>query len=189
MDKKILGRETLWKGDFLKAIRIRYRDGKGVERTWEAVDRAGSDGVVIIVPVTEVRELILIRQFRVVLGNYAIEFPAGLVNPGEGLIEAARRELIEETGFDGQDYSVLVENVISTGSNAEKWTAVIAKKAMPVPEEIRARFHADETEEIEYIRVPAESLADFLFSSQRAGDSVDLRIYGLFETARRKGLI
>ncbi len=186
---EILGRETLWKGNFLKTIRITYRDNLGVVRTWEAVDRAGSDGVVIIVPVTEARELILIRQFRVVLGNYAIEFPAGLVNPGEALMEAARRELIEETGFDGQDYSVLIENVISTGSNAEKWTAVIARKATMAPEETRALFPGDETEEIEAIRVPADSLADFLYSSQRAGDSVDLRVYGLFETARRKGLI
>ncbi|MDA8088313.1 MAG: NUDIX hydrolase [Nitrospiraceae bacterium] len=186
---KITGREPLWQGDFLKTVRIAYLDNKGVARTWEAVDRVGADGVVIIVPVTGAGELILIRQFRVVIGNYAIEFPAGLINPGEDLMDAARRELIEETGFDGRDFSVLVENVISTGSNAERWTAVLARGALQVPEEIRAGFPGDESEDIEVIRTPAAALADFLFSSQKAGDSVDLRVYGLFETAKRKKLI
>ncbi len=186
---QITGRETLWQGNFLKTIRITYLDNKGVMRDWEAVDRTGADGVVIIVPFTGAREFVLVRQFRVVIGNYALEFPAGLINPGEGLMEAARRELIEETGFDGKDYSILAENVISTGSNAEVWTAVMASGALQVTEDIKARFPGDESEEIEVIRVPEKSLADFLFSSQKAGDSVDLRIYGLFETAKRKKLL
>ena len=69
---QITGRETLWQGNFLKTIRITYLDNKGVMRDWEAVDRTGADGVVIIVPFTGAREFVLVRQFRVVIGNYAL---------------------------------------------------------------------------------------------------------------------
>ena len=186
---EILGKETLWQGAFLKTIRITYRDNHGVVRTWEAVDRTGADGVVIIMPLTKKRELILIRQFRVVNGNYAIEFPAGLINPGEDLMQAAKRELIEETAYEGENYSILVENVISTGSNAENWTAVLALGAHPASKETKALYPKDETEEIEVIKVPIVALPDYLFTCQQAGDSVDLRIFGLFETTRRKNLI
>lgn len=186
---EILGRETLWQGDFLKTVRITYRDDKGVVRAWEAVDRADADGVVIIVPVTEAGDFLLLRQFRAANGNYTIEFPAGLVNPGEGVMEAARRELMEETGFEAADYSLLLENILSTGSNAERWTAILARGARPAPDEIKALYPGDESEDIEVIKVPAASLFDFLFTCQQAGDSADLRVHGLVETAKRKKLI
>ncbi|MDA8387162.1 MAG: NUDIX hydrolase [Nitrospiraceae bacterium] len=186
---EIVGRETLWQGNFLKTVRITYRDGKGVLRTWEAADRVGADGVVIIVPVTEDREFLLSRQSRVVNGNYTIEFPAGLINPGEGVMDAARRELIEETAFEGASYRLLLENIISTGSNAERWTAVLARGVRPAADDIKALYPADESEDIEVLRVPEASLADFLFTRQRGGDSADLRVFGLVETAKRKNLL
>lgn len=43
--------------------------------------------------------LVLIRQFRYPLGDYIYEFPAGLVEPGESLVEGAVREMQEETGL------------------------------------------------------------------------------------------
>ncbi|MDH7491255.1 MAG: NUDIX hydrolase [Methanolinea sp.] len=46
----------------------------------------------------------LIRQFRFVVGTYILEAPAGTLEPGEDPLEAARRELIEETGFDAETF-------------------------------------------------------------------------------------
>lgn len=162
-----------------------YKDRKGVERRWEAVSRVGCDGVVIIVPVTREREVILIRQYRLVNGNYVMEFPAGLIEKGEGILEAARRELIEETGFDGE-CSVLLEGVISTGINAEKWTAVLAENARRAAPEMLSRFTPDDTEDIEVMRTPVSGLYEFLEGRREKGDLVDLRIYGLMELAGKK---
>lgn len=58
------------------------------------------DGVIVCgVCGEENDKLVLIRQYRYPLGDYVYEFPAGLVEPGEDLLTAARRELFEETGL------------------------------------------------------------------------------------------
>jgi len=57
---------------------------------------------VIIVPVhvdKEVRRLVVCREFRIPIGDYEYAFPAGLIQPGESVIECAQRELKEETGL------------------------------------------------------------------------------------------
>jgi ADP-ribose pyrophosphatase len=80
---------------FLRCI---DRDG------WFFAERPHIDGVVAVVPVTSDRRLILVEQPRVPVGARVIELPAGLSGDeagsrGEGLESAARRELIEETGY------------------------------------------------------------------------------------------
>jgi ADP-ribose pyrophosphatase len=63
-----------------------------------------STDAVIIVPVLrnpgEPARLVLVKEYRVPVGGYIIGFPAGLLEPGEGLEEALRRELREETGLE-----------------------------------------------------------------------------------------
>jgi ADP-ribose pyrophosphatase len=54
---------------------------------------------VMVVPVTEDGDLVLVRQYRHNLKAYALEFPAGTASEGEDLAQAAHRELGEETGF------------------------------------------------------------------------------------------
>ena len=54
---------------------------------------------VTILPVTEKNEAVMIEQYRVPVKRVFLEFPAGLMEPGENMIEAAQRELEEETGY------------------------------------------------------------------------------------------
>jgi ADP-ribose pyrophosphatase len=82
-----------------KFLRCIDRDG------WFFVERPNAKAVVTIVPVTAEGRIILVEQFRPPVGRTVIELPAGLVGdePGnheEELETAARRELIEETGYD-----------------------------------------------------------------------------------------
>jgi len=49
---EILDKIVRWKGKFMSAVEIHYRDAKGVVRTWEAVERVNVGGIVVMVAVT-----------------------------------------------------------------------------------------------------------------------------------------
>ncbi|MBI2215525.1 MAG: NUDIX hydrolase [Acidobacteria bacterium] len=95
-----------------------------VERnTWEFVQRRCS-GVVAVVAITAAGELILIEQYREALRSKVVELPAGLVGDGEGddredFAGAARRELVEETGFDCDEMERIGRGPSSSGLTDE----------------------------------------------------------------------
>lgn len=182
----IIGRKTLWEGNFLKAVLISFRDRDGVVRQWEAVGRVNCDGVVIVVPVTEAGEFLLIRQFRPAVGRRVIEFPAGLVQEGEDLHRAGMRELVEETGHEADAVETLTRGAVSTGINAEVWTVLLAAGVREAGAEAIRRHPPDENEDIEVIKVPARDLYDELEKLGGRGDYVDIKIYGLIELAKRR---
>jgi ADP-ribose pyrophosphatase len=62
-------------------------------------------GAVTIIPVLDSSELLLERQFRYAPGAELIELPAGKIDPGEATLETARRELLEETGYEALSWA------------------------------------------------------------------------------------
>ena len=91
----------------MSAVEITYRDAHGAVRTWEALERVGIGGIVVMVAITPAGIVLLEKQFRPPLGRDVIELPAGLVDPGENMEAAAKRELIEETGWSAGSLSFL----------------------------------------------------------------------------------
>jgi len=178
---EIIGKTSLWEGKFLRAVRIEYSDGVvDKRRYWEAVERVGCDGVVAIVPITDDGMLVLIRQFRPPVGECVIELPAGLCDPGERLEDAARRELIEETGYSTGKLTFLTEGPLSSGLSSEILSVFSATGLAYVG--IGKR---DETEDIEVLEVPLNEVMPVLRSRQEAGDYIDIKIYGLIELAKQ----
>ena len=57
------------------------------------------DAVVVVPYHTGYKKLVVTREFRVTLGDYEYGFPAGLIEKGESVEQATRRELTEETGL------------------------------------------------------------------------------------------
>ncbi len=60
-----------------------------------------------IVALTSDGDLILVKQFRFGIDDFLTELPAGLIDPGEDRLEAARRELREETGYETDQWIYL----------------------------------------------------------------------------------
>ena len=177
---EIINKIVRWKGKFMSAVEIHYRDAKGVERTWEAIERVNIGGIVVMVAVTPSNTVLLERQFRPPLGRDVIELPAGLVDPGETMEAAAQRELVEETGWSARELKFLVEGPMSTGASTE-----IIRTYLCTGLEHVGKSGGDDNEIIEVIEVPIEHVNEYLVSAQAGGMLVDLKVFGLIELARR----
>ena len=184
---RILEKKTLWEGMFLRSVITTYIDSFGSVREWESFERVNCKGIVAIVPVTDDKEVILIRQFRPPVNGYVIEFPAGLNDKGDTLEEAARRELLEETGYSAKEMIFLTEGPMSSGASGEILTVFLAKGLAlnQVQGQGQSIGKRDETEDIEVLKVPINEL-DYKLSALRSeGNYIDLKIYGLMELAKR----
>jgi ADP-ribose pyrophosphatase len=181
---KVIGKKTEWQGKYLRSVLLTYsQPGETTEaekvRQWEAVERVGCDCIVGLVPFTEDGAVILIRQFRPPLNCFVVELPAGLCEPGEQPQDAAKRELIEETGYSAGRLHFLAEGPLSSGISSEMLTVYLAEGLSYVG--IGSR---DETEDIEVLKVPLSHISEELEKMRNVGDCIDLKIYGLIELAR-----
>lgn len=178
---EIIDRKIRWKGKFMSAVEITYRDAHGKVRTWEAVERLGIGGIVVMVAITPARTVLIEKQFRPPLGRNVIELPAGLVDPGESMEEAAKRELVEETGWSAKNLDFLAEGPISTGASTEILRAYLCTGL-----EHTGKSGGDDNEIIEVSEVPLDGAQEFLRQTQEQGTLVDLKVFGLLELAKQK---
>ena len=63
----------------------------------------------IIIPILKTGEVLLERTYKHGCGEVIIEFPAGLIDQGEATEDAAKRELLEETGYSSSKWTLLGE--------------------------------------------------------------------------------
>ncbi|MEN8247074.1 MAG: NUDIX hydrolase [Thermodesulfobacteriota bacterium] len=108
---EITGYKKITDKKWLNLFDVAYRDKKGHPKTWEVVSRkalpkcitgafAPPDAVVIVPFHKDEKKLVVIREYRVALAGYEYALPAGLIDAGESVEAASRRELKEETGLE-----------------------------------------------------------------------------------------
>jgi ADP-ribose pyrophosphatase len=125
--------------------------------------------------------VIFIEQYRHPLGVKVIELPAGLVgdDPGAGgeeWLAAAKRELLEETGYASDNWKLLIEGPSSPGLTTERYSMYLAAPARQVGE-----GGGDESEDITIHVVPLDKTEVWLEEKRKAGLLVDPKIYaGLY---------
>lgn len=180
---KIVGKDVVWQGNYLRSVLISYVDNEGMVRNWESAERHRCSGIAVIVPVTRQREVLLVRQFRPPVGNFVIEVPAGLRDREESLVDTARRELIEETGWVSGSLEVLAEGPVSAGMSSEQLTVFLARDVVPAPPGLKHVHFQDTTERIEIIIAPLDRAYQTFRSFQQKGDCIDLKLYGLIDLA------
>jgi ADP-ribose pyrophosphatase len=84
-------------------------------------------GAVVILPVIDRDHICLLRNYRFVIGETLWEVPAGTLEPGEPIEEAAARELVEETGYTARTWKNLGYFYASPGVLDEKLHLFIAQ--------------------------------------------------------------
>ncbi|PID26744.1 MAG: ADP-ribose pyrophosphatase [Candidatus Cloacimonadota bacterium] len=102
---KILSKREVLRGDFTSYCETSFLNKLGKEEKWEYLKRNNGCKAVIINVVNR-ETIILVKQFRFPLCKFILEFPAGLIDEGESIEDAAKRELLEETGYRGEVLSV-----------------------------------------------------------------------------------
>lgn len=161
-------REILHEGRWLRLVQ---------RGRWEYAERVHGGGMaVIIVALTPDDEVLFVEQFRIPLGRSTIEMPAGLVGDerdDDTLMEAARRELIEETGWQATNVEVLLIGPTSSGMSSERIAFVRATGLVKVGE-----GGGVDDEQILVHRVPREEAPAWLMRKHREGYEVDLKLWG-----------
>ncbi len=162
-------------GKWLALNQIEYVDNRGVRRTWESVSRKHSSGAVaVICTLKPSGRLILVRQYRPPADGMVIEFPAGLVNPGENPAETAVRELREETGYRGRLLRLIPDAFSSPGLSSEIVRLAVMEADEKEQTDLTTNF--DDAEDIETILVDADGLEKFLQNAAAHGDLIDGRV-------------
>ncbi len=158
--------ETMCEGQYLRLVRRGH---------WEYAERTNAGSAVIVIAVTPERKLLFVEQFRVPLGAPTIEMPAGLVgdlDAADTMEDAARRELLEETGWLASEVKVLMVGPTSSGMSNELIAFVRARGL--------TRVHAgggDETENITVHEVPLDDAPRWLAAKMAEGYAMDPKLW------------
>jgi ADP-ribose pyrophosphatase len=88
-------------------------------------------GAVVILPVIDAEHVCLLQNYRFVVEETLLELPAGTLEPGEPLLDAAKRELLEETGYTAEKWRYLQFLYASPGVLNEKLHLFVAEDLTP----------------------------------------------------------
>ncbi len=156
-------------------VRLVQRDG------WSYVSRIKASGVVCIVPLRSDGHVVLVEQHRPAVGVPVVEWPAGLAGDAphlaaESLEDAARRELLEETGYRAGRWRQLATVASSPGLTDEIVTFFLAEDAERI-----GSGGGDQSEDILVHEVPLADVDTWLSRAAAAEKLVDARVYsGLY---------
>lgn len=157
--------ETVWAGRFIRTM---------VQGQWEYVGRARGIGAAVILAIDDADRVVLVEQYRVPLGQRCLEMPAGLVgdeDADEPLLDAANRELEEETGYRARAVESIGLFHSSPGMVTEGFTLVRATGLEKVGP---GGGHDDER--IEVHLVPRAEIPAFVAAKRAAGIAIDVKM-------------
>ncbi|TAN03854.1 MAG: NUDIX hydrolase [Rhodanobacteraceae bacterium] len=144
---------------------------------WEFVERNNPQGAVIIVAVTPDDRVLFVEQYRVPILKFTIEMPAGLIGDAghaddDSVAAAARRELIEETGWTCERVVPLHSGPSSAGMSTEMIHFVRALDLRKI-----GAGGGDTTEDIVVHAIPRAQASTWLRSMSEQGYSIDPKLF------------
>lgn len=152
---KILAVETAAKSRLFTIEALELEFSNGATRTYERMRRSGREAV-LMVPVTDQGDLLLVREYAAGTEEYELGFPKGLVDKGETPEEAANRELKEELGFGGTRFTPLKKVVLAPSYFSSAMTLFLVEGLYP------EKLEGDEPEPLEMVRWPLSQADELL---------------------------
>lgn len=117
-------------------------------------------GAVAVVPVTDDNEIIVVRQYRYPIERVTIEIPAGKLDIGEEPLEAAKRELSEETGVSGADITYIGGLYPSVAYTDEIIHMYVARNLE------YGQAHADEDEFLDVEKIHIDKFVEMIMNGE-----------------------
>ncbi|NDK56247.1 NUDIX hydrolase [Pontibacter fetidus] len=118
--------------------------------------------VVLTFPVTADNQVIFVRQYKHAAGNVFIELPGGVIDDHEtNALEAARREMLEETGYTSDDMELVLEVIDNPTKDTNKIYFYLARNARHI-----ATQDLDESESIEVLHVPLHEVESMVMRGE-----------------------
>ncbi len=164
-----LMKEALYNGTFLNLVR---------EGRWEYCERVNQTGAVMVFAATPEGRVLLVEEFRPPIGRRCLCFPAGLSGDEgpESDLEAARRELLEETGYEAAEMRYLFTGPSSPGLTSESVSFYLATGLRRV-----ATGGGVDNENITVREAPLAEMDAWLAARAAEGIALDPRIFsGLY---------
>lgn len=169
MERPIVPREihTIYQGRIFTVQIETITLPKGVELKAEIIRHPGS---VVIVPVTDAGEVVLVRQYRHAIGRFAWELPAGSLKAGEDVDRAAVRECHEEIGLIPSQIQ-RVGSFFPTPGYCDEEMHFFKASGLRTPGAADEDAHQDEDEDIEARPFPVATARTMM----KSGEIVDLK--------------
>lgn len=163
---EVLSSKKIFDGKILnlRLDTIMTKDGKLAQR--EVVEHRSA---VVVIPIDDDENVILVKQYRHPVGLDLLEAPAGMVEDGEEPDAAAMRELREETGYASRNLRLLGGFWSSPGFTDEYLYGYLAKDLF------NSRLPMDEDEEITLVRIPIRKVKKLI----RVGEIQDAKTIAL----------
>ncbi len=172
---KIISSTEVLKNKLFRVVDEIANDSSGFEIHRYIVRHPGS---AVMMPVDDRDRVLLVKQFRLPAQRDLWELPAGRVDPGESPLDAAKRELREETGFEARKWIELVSFWVSPGYVDERMNLFLALDLL------EGEQHPMPDERIEMRWFPRKELGDLI----RTGEIQDAKtIIGYFLSLDREG--
>ncbi len=150
LTEKIIDSKTHFQGRIINLRVDTVELENGTTATREIVEHPGG---VCVIGMDEDGKILMVRQFRSPFGRPLLEVPAGKLNYGEDHFECGKREFLEETGYEAEEYLYFGELYPSVGFLTEKLHIYYAKGL------IKKEQHLDEDE---FLNVERYTLAELL---------------------------
>ncbi|KAB0482942.1 ADP compounds hydrolase NudE [Vibrio sp. IB15] len=152
---EILTKQTVAQSRLFSIESLDLRFSNGEERTYERMKPSGRNAV-MMVPITEQGDILLVREYAAGTERYELGFPKGLIDPGEQPSDAAVRELKEEIGFGANKLTPLKEVILAPSYFSSKMTLFIAEDLYP------EKLEGDEPEPLDIVRWPLAQAEELL---------------------------
>jgi len=178
---RVLKEQLLYSGRWSELFEFSYEDDEKQVRKWEGLHRKHrAAAVIIIAKLKPSGRYILIRQFRPPTDNYILEFPAGLVDPGENAETTATRELLEETGYVGIVEKISPDLFSSPGILSETVTFAHLSVDEMLPENQQPVANNEPGEFITVFLKYPEEISTFFNEETEQNVQFDVKLYTYF---------